>query len=99
MEHTLLRCQFSRQVWALALLPWSVVSQFHEGVEDWLRLMKCRLDTDEFSLLLIICWLLWVARNRLLFEGHVSTTAGLVLQARRLLQVVHGVDSKIDLHS
>ncbi|KAL0445849.1 UNVERIFIED_CONTAM: hypothetical protein Slati_1712800 [Sesamum latifolium] len=99
MEHTLLWCHFSRQVWALALFPWSVVSQFHGGIEDWLRLMKRRLDTDEFSLLLIICWLLWGARNRILFEGHVSTTADLVLQARRLLQVFHGVDSKIDLHS
>ncbi|KAL0402506.1 UNVERIFIED_CONTAM: hypothetical protein Slati_4280500 [Sesamum latifolium] len=49
--------------WALALIPWSVVSQFQGGVEDWLRLMRLQLGKDEFSLLLIICWLLWIAAS------------------------------------
>ncbi|KAL0367460.1 UNVERIFIED_CONTAM: hypothetical protein Sradi_3636100 [Sesamum radiatum] len=95
MEHLLLRCPFARQIWALALLPWLTVSQFPGGMEDWLRLMKQELGKDDFSLLLILCWLIWGARNRMLFEGTPSITEDLVLQSRRTCQAFKGAMSRV----
>ncbi|KAL0401095.1 UNVERIFIED_CONTAM: hypothetical protein Slati_4139400 [Sesamum latifolium] len=34
-KHALLECPFARQTWALADIPWSVISQWRTNVEDW----------------------------------------------------------------
>ncbi|KAL0456433.1 UNVERIFIED_CONTAM: hypothetical protein Slati_0982500, partial [Sesamum latifolium] len=69
LMHTLLRCHFSRLVWALSHLPWSVIASGQEDPEAWLRLLHRDLDTNDFCRALIINWSLWGARNRLLFES------------------------------
>ncbi|KAL0290641.1 UNVERIFIED_CONTAM: hypothetical protein Sangu_2564300 [Sesamum angustifolium] len=46
MEHFLLRCPFSRQVWTIANFPWSEVSNFVGREEDWLRLLNMKLGKE-----------------------------------------------------
>ncbi|KAL0364035.1 UNVERIFIED_CONTAM: putative ribonuclease H protein [Sesamum angustifolium] len=33
-KHALLKCFFARQAWALADLPWAIISQWRDGMED-----------------------------------------------------------------
>ncbi|KAL0434415.1 UNVERIFIED_CONTAM: hypothetical protein Slati_2775800 [Sesamum latifolium] len=87
LEHTMLRCPFSRQAWALALIPWTLVSQFQGTAEDWLCLGK-----DNFNLLLIICCSIWGAPNKMLFENCSITIDTLALNADASKKFLRGTD-------
>ncbi|KAL0427275.1 UNVERIFIED_CONTAM: hypothetical protein Slati_2902300 [Sesamum latifolium] len=87
--HVLLRCLFSRQVWALLCLPWRWIN-FAEGTtEDWMRSVWKELKGADFSLFLLICWNLWWSRNQLAFEEVALLPWDIVVSARRLLLISH----------
>ncbi|KAL0320134.1 UNVERIFIED_CONTAM: hypothetical protein Sradi_5274900 [Sesamum radiatum] len=80
--HTLLRCHFARLVWAISNIPWSSVDCTHADLEGWVRGMHQRLGRSEFGRALLICWMLWGARNRLLFQ-NVSSSAEVLIEKVR----------------
>ncbi|KAL0399882.1 UNVERIFIED_CONTAM: hypothetical protein Sradi_2331500 [Sesamum radiatum] len=67
--HVLLRCHYPRLVWALSAIPFSSLVCGHNSPESWLRGLYQRLKKDSFSRVLLICWFLWWARNKLIFEN------------------------------
>ncbi|KAL0445860.1 UNVERIFIED_CONTAM: hypothetical protein Slati_1713900 [Sesamum latifolium] len=83
--HSLLRCPFPRQVWALSHLRWSIISQGHEDPEAWLRCLHRMLDSEDFCRALLTYWFLWGSRNRLIFENLQDST-GIVMEKIRCFE-------------
>lgn len=78
IDHIFLHCSFTAEVWSFS--PWTTQVQidahttFHtllQSSQTWKNLppFGCR-----GNLLPWICWNLWIARNKLLFENRLSTT-------------------------
>ncbi|KAL0444000.1 UNVERIFIED_CONTAM: hypothetical protein Slati_2122700 [Sesamum latifolium] len=61
--HTLLRCAFSRQVWALSNLRWRDLETEAVSVEDWFASLALKLPLPDFELVLMVCWTIWWSRN------------------------------------
>ncbi|KAL0461892.1 UNVERIFIED_CONTAM: hypothetical protein Slati_0076800 [Sesamum latifolium] len=86
--HTLLRCHFARLAWALSNIPWTSGTCTHSDSEAWFHGMHRSLDRPGFARALLICWVLWGARNRLLFQNIASSAAGLLERIRSLETVL-----------
>ncbi|KAK4381004.1 LINE-1 retrotransposable element O protein [Sesamum angolense] len=67
--HMLLRCHFARLVWALSHISWEYVYCDHNDLEAWFRGLHMNLDKNSFGRALLICWYLWWAQNKFLFEN------------------------------
>ncbi|KAL0409543.1 UNVERIFIED_CONTAM: hypothetical protein Sradi_1888700 [Sesamum radiatum] len=67
--HSLVRCPFARLVWVLSDLPWVYISCEHSNPKAWFRRMYYDFDAPAFARALLLCWFLWGARNRVLFES------------------------------
>lgn len=67
--HMLLKCEDARRVWYLSPLRVDVENvlcrKFGEWVED---LAKCNLEDDWWNLFWMVCWHIWLARNRWVFD-------------------------------
>ncbi|KAL0412199.1 UNVERIFIED_CONTAM: hypothetical protein Slati_3809600 [Sesamum latifolium] len=80
--HALLECSFARLTWAMSNCRWDSVKDFRGGPEDWVRGVHCNLDGEEFGIFLLICWFLWDARNRFVFEREKIEALEVVSKAR-----------------
>ncbi|KAL0303490.1 UNVERIFIED_CONTAM: hypothetical protein Sradi_6217100 [Sesamum radiatum] len=67
--HVLLRCHYSRLVWALSDLPSRVLACEHSSPDLWLRDHHRQLEQVGFCRALLICWFLWWARNKFILEN------------------------------
>ncbi|KAL0410572.1 UNVERIFIED_CONTAM: hypothetical protein Slati_3646900 [Sesamum latifolium] len=67
--HTLLQRHFARLVWALSNIPWGCVNSDHKDPEVWFCGLHHNLDATTFGRALLICWSIWGARNKLIFEN------------------------------
>ncbi|KAL0445833.1 UNVERIFIED_CONTAM: hypothetical protein Slati_1711200 [Sesamum latifolium] len=64
-----LYCHYSRQVWALSNLPWSIL---HVSTSDpllWIKHIATSLPHCAFAEFLVFCWYIWWSRNRLCMEN------------------------------
>ncbi|KAL0398046.1 UNVERIFIED_CONTAM: hypothetical protein Scaly_0253000 [Sesamum calycinum] len=61
--HTLLRCSFARQVWALSGLRWYDIDSLAWSVEEWFQALTLKLSATDFSLVAMFCWTIWWSRN------------------------------------
>ncbi|KAL0446234.1 UNVERIFIED_CONTAM: putative ribonuclease H protein [Sesamum latifolium] len=77
-----LECSFARLTWAMSNCRWDSVKDFRGGPEDWVRGVHCNLDGEEFGIFMLICWFLWDARNRFVFEGQKIEALEVVSKAR-----------------
>lgn len=90
MDHLLLGCSFSRQVWQLALMavamPQLAPSPNQRRFSDWWRRTSCTLAKEERKgincLIQLVAWHLWKHRNRCLFDG-------LAPNMQQLLREIH----------
>ncbi|KAL0358068.1 UNVERIFIED_CONTAM: putative ribonuclease H protein [Sesamum calycinum] len=85
-KHALLKCFFARQAWALADLPWAIISQWRDGMEDWIDHVRKGLERDEFNFFAVLCWMLWQNRNKRVMENKHSSPMEVVASARSFLQ-------------
>ncbi|KAL0320395.1 UNVERIFIED_CONTAM: putative mitochondrial protein [Sesamum radiatum] len=81
-KHVLLKCSFSRQVWAFALLPYSIISVWPSDEEGWFRQICYFLESDDADYFLMLCWILWNNHNAVLMEGTHTSGIDLVCSAR-----------------
>ncbi|KAL0445558.1 UNVERIFIED_CONTAM: hypothetical protein Slati_1683700 [Sesamum latifolium] len=87
--HVLLRCSFSRQVWALSCLPWRWINLEVRNTEDWMRGVWKELKGPDFSLFLLICRNLFISRNQLAFEAVSRSPLEVIGSARRVFHIWH----------
>ncbi|KAL0404127.1 UNVERIFIED_CONTAM: hypothetical protein Sradi_2053500 [Sesamum radiatum] len=67
--HVLLCCYYPYLIWALSSLPYISLMCNHNSPELWLRGLQRNLDRACFCHSLLVCWFLWLARNKLNFES------------------------------
>ncbi|KAL0401094.1 UNVERIFIED_CONTAM: hypothetical protein Slati_4139300 [Sesamum latifolium] len=96
-KHALLECPFARQTWALADIPWSVISQWRTNVEDWVFHARKGLEHDEFNFFAVLCWMLWQRRNKRVMDNSHSSPIEVVASARSFLQDFHNCTSRTNL--
>ncbi|KAL0433422.1 UNVERIFIED_CONTAM: hypothetical protein Slati_2676500 [Sesamum latifolium] len=82
--HVLLACSFTRLVWAVSGLPWYALSVSTNDVERYFQQVHSKLSRTEWKLFLSICWSLWGARNRCIFENRDNEVLEVVRIARRM---------------
>ncbi|KAL0325468.1 UNVERIFIED_CONTAM: hypothetical protein Sradi_5116100 [Sesamum radiatum] len=85
-KHALLKCSFARQAWALADLPWAIISQWRDGMDDWIDHVRKVLERDEFNFFAVLCWMLWQNRNKRVMENKHSSPIEVVASAKSFLQ-------------
>ncbi|KAL0403947.1 UNVERIFIED_CONTAM: hypothetical protein Sradi_2035500 [Sesamum radiatum] len=81
--HVLFFCSFSRLVWAIAGIPWRSLQCSSTKLEDWFRGVHRELDRVDWDYFLAICWALWWARNRRMFEGKELEASEVIRLAAR----------------
>ncbi|KAL3825323.1 hypothetical protein ACJIZ3_021352 [Penstemon smallii] len=80
--HCFFLCHLARQVWALSGISCSVYHSNVSNFRDWLEEIKGKTDSKTFELCTIICWSIWHARNKWLFEGIQNAAPSIVIFAR-----------------
>ena len=81
IDHLLLVCPFSREVWfrALRMMHWGAVSSTAQTytLADWWYGARKRISKDDRRcfdfLVVLLCWLLWKERNNGTFNRRVRT--------------------------
>ena len=81
IDHLLLVCPFSREVWfrALRMMHWGAVSSTAQTytLADWWYGARKRISKDDRRcfdfLVVLLCWLLWKERNNRTFNHRVRT--------------------------
>jgi len=81
IDHLLLVCPFSREVWfrALCFMHWEATSPTVQAytLADWWYGARKRISKDDRkcfdSLVVLLCWLLWKERNNRTFNCRVRT--------------------------
>ncbi|KAK4438446.1 hypothetical protein Salat_0178900 [Sesamum alatum] len=81
--HALLLCPGARLFWAISELPWRVVQEWNGGCEEWMRMAASKLDAGQFAWFLMVAWLIWNHRNKILMEGHQEDALGMITNTRR----------------
>ncbi|KAL0405661.1 UNVERIFIED_CONTAM: putative mitochondrial protein [Sesamum latifolium] len=81
----LFQCTFSRLVWAISNIPWSVLEGQSDKGGAWLQEIHGQLDSGDFALFLCICWGLWMQGNKRLFEGSSGNADEVINLAHRQL--------------
>lgn len=76
VEHVLFGCPWVRQVW-LTHLPVSAVEMARNSLDDWLmwattgNLSRRPDAAKSWPRLMIVCWVIWKSRCKLVFEGRI----------------------------
>ncbi|KAL0444125.1 UNVERIFIED_CONTAM: hypothetical protein Slati_2135200 [Sesamum latifolium] len=81
--HALLRCSFTRQVWALSNLPWSQIHRDTEVECEWVWQTYSALDKRMGDQFFMVCWALWKHRNGAVMERKIQTPLQVVRGALR----------------
>lgn len=80
-DHVLWRCEFAQRVWGACSVP------IPEGVDirpTFMGFMECclkALDTPDVEIIFTIAWMLWKARNELMWDGSPSNVANICCRA------------------
>ncbi|KAG8379989.1 hypothetical protein BUALT_Bualt07G0147000 [Buddleja alternifolia] len=90
-SHILLHCDLARQIWSLSNIPWIIIADWSDSAHDWIR----KVTEEERKLFLILCWAIWSARNKMLWEKIQPNPLSIVLGVRSYLDAF----SKINLSS
>ncbi|KAL0410748.1 UNVERIFIED_CONTAM: hypothetical protein Slati_3664500 [Sesamum latifolium] len=67
--HSLLCCHYPRLIWALSGLPYTAYNADHNCMKSWIMGLYRTLDREGFQQALLVCWFIWWARNKFLFEN------------------------------
>ncbi|KAL0461471.1 UNVERIFIED_CONTAM: hypothetical protein Slati_0034700 [Sesamum latifolium] len=87
--HTLLKCPFARQVWALSCIRWSTLDENVMSVEDWVQTLVLKLSPSDFELAMMLCWTIWWSRNLKLANKAFLLPLQVVDFARSYLAAFH----------
>ncbi|KAL0409763.1 UNVERIFIED_CONTAM: putative mitochondrial protein [Sesamum radiatum] len=97
IKHVLWECPFARMVWALSNISWRLLNVWTEGTAAWIFAVLHKLDRKEGGRFVIICWALWLNRNKKRMEGIDQSPLQVVREASDLLVQYQDVRTKIKL--
>nr|GLL42135.1 uncharacterized protein LOC109155154 [Ipomoea trifida] len=84
---------------AVALSCWSMINVnipvICTGYIDWLSFIMNHLDQTSLSLVLVICWKLWTARNHKLWNNQTSNAKQIVEQSTAFLDAWKKVHASV----
>ncbi|KAM6553580.1 hypothetical protein CsatB_014342 [Cannabis sativa] len=69
--HALLTCDFARSCWAV--FGWPATIDFSFSFGHWFELLQNTNDKDFICRAATLCWALWKARNKVVWNKHTST--------------------------
>lgn len=75
--HCLVTCEFFQKCWRAARLPSS--SQDASSFGNYILQLKQHLGEEDFSQVILICWIIWFMRNELIWKGKKSTVDQVVV--------------------
>uniref|UniRef100_A0A803PB72 RNase H type-1 domain-containing protein n=1 Tax=Cannabis sativa TaxID=3483 RepID=A0A803PB72_CANSA len=81
--HVLVSCNFARSVWNLSSVPASVIVATDFGT--WVEQILNRGQAVVFEGALMVSWVIWKARNELLWNKNVTTVAEVINTAKTVL--------------
>jgi ribonuclease HI len=92
VAHILLNCSFAREVWNLALAPWTnqvtLPNEIPKLLLNWQALCpfslmkKDQLKSCRGYLPKFICWKIWLERNTRVFKGKTASEAQVIAKAK-----------------
>jgi ribonuclease HI len=95
VAHILLNCSFAREVWNLALAPWTNQVPLPDEIPNlllsWQALCpfsltkKDRLKSCWGYLPKFICWKIWLERNARIFKGKTASEAQVIAKAKAMM--------------
>ena len=68
-DHILWQCDFAQRVWNACLVPIPSGVDVTGSFSDFLDCCLRDLDSPEIEIIMTVAWMLWVARNELMWEG------------------------------
>ncbi|CAN1163535.1 Putative ribonuclease H protein At1g65750 [Linum perenne] len=92
-NHILRSCPMARQVWASTLNIDESDDFFSLNVEDWWRRNITSKDTA--LIFGLTCWILWNARNIRVFEGKLTSAAGIMEQGRFWARISNSAQQEV----
>ncbi|XP_012847426.1 PREDICTED: uncharacterized protein LOC105967373 [Erythranthe guttata] len=93
--HCLALCTFARQVWALSGVPYLIHWPKDKSVIEWVLWMKQHQDSAQFEYCVVICWAIWNARNKKLFEDMDKSAMDIILFAKKFTSDMRGLSSVV----
>ncbi|KAK4423262.1 hypothetical protein Salat_1909000 [Sesamum alatum] len=86
LKHIMIECDFARQTWSLTHLPWSIIVNWGDAAEAWIRHLHQNLEAWEYRFALPVAWKIWYWRNKALMENSHVSSLELVESCRWYLQ-------------
>lgn len=89
MEHILVRCSYSQQIWwyVLQRLGFTSVVPGSDTLQDWWLQLRDQLPNSKRkgfdSLFALVAWQLWKERNGRVFRGEESQPSELIQKIKR----------------
>lgn len=92
IEHTFLRCDWTRPVWFGLQMGYAlnqgVITNFNSWLSDWFEEI-CKLqDLKEYSIVKMFCtlWMIWKARNGFIFQNQNPNPLATVIQTSNIVK-------------
>uniref|UniRef100_A0A2C9V6E1 RNase H type-1 domain-containing protein n=1 Tax=Manihot esculenta TaxID=3983 RepID=A0A2C9V6E1_MANES len=82
--HALISCPFVRQVWRASYLGW--FSPPSATFTEWLWKVLNLFNDSDVALALVLCWCLWEARNKCVWQQQTSTAVQIWSNAQLLFR-------------
>ncbi|KAG8380432.1 hypothetical protein BUALT_Bualt06G0014700 [Buddleja alternifolia] len=78
-SHILLHCDLARQIWSLSNILWVIIADWSDSAHEWIRKVLAKVTEEEGKLFLTLCWAIWSACNKMLWETNQPNPLSIVL--------------------
>ncbi|XP_012836741.1 PREDICTED: uncharacterized protein LOC105957362 [Erythranthe guttata] len=87
--HCLFYCSLSRQIWAMSDVPRSSYLTTTTDMNEWMREIRTNSETIIVEKCVLLCWQIWNARNKKIFEGDVPNAMDIANLSKKLWSEIH----------
>ncbi|KAH9782560.1 reverse transcriptase domain-containing protein [Citrus sinensis] len=84
--HALVECKAARKIWRLTLFENDIMQTAGQDFLSLLHELYSRRNKADLELMIMICWMVWNARNEMLFKGKRENPQALVAKAEAVLE-------------
>ncbi|KAL0400959.1 UNVERIFIED_CONTAM: putative mitochondrial protein [Sesamum latifolium] len=95
VTHIFLQCPFARQIWALSCIPWKCLSEWNQGVENWIMQVVREVSVVDKDRFFTLCWIIWQKRCKKLMENRQLDPMSTWREAEVLLESYQRVKCRV----